>query len=131
MSADALEDMFVAECRRQGCQPSADVMRQVAVDLAGGVLTDQGLIVMPGKGAISPKDLVRSLRNFMPTAFGSLTGDKPLGNMTIDMRREIAASRKQPLPDDWDQVRSRMIGLSARMMDERAAMRRKMKAAVQ
>jgi hypothetical protein len=121
-----LDDLFVAECRKQGFQPNADAMRQAAIDLAGSTLTDQGLIAMPGKGAISLKDFVCSLRGLMPTAFGSLSDDKPAGNMTTDMRREIGTSRKQPLPDDWDQVRSRMIGTTATMMDEVAAMRRKM-----
>jgi hypothetical protein len=121
-----LEDLFVAECRKQGFQPNTDAMRQAAIDLAGSTLTDQGLIAMPRKGAISPKDFVCSLRGFMPTAFGSLSDDKSAGNMTTDMRREIAANRSRSLPSDWHDLPKKYSAgsLTGQMMDELAAARR-------
>jgi hypothetical protein len=124
MPADALEDMFVAECRRQGLQPSADAMRQAAVDLCGSAVTNGGLIAMPGKGSISPADFVRSLRNHMPESFGSLNDKSQAVSLTERMRREIAANPNRSLPADWSDVRSRMTGLTARMMDALAAARR-------
>lgn len=86
----------MAACRKAGFQPNAGAVRSAAIELAGGVLTDQGLIVLPGKGSISPADFARSLRNQMPEAFGALSNDaKPSGNLTADMRREIAARRNR------------------------------------
>jgi hypothetical protein len=118
-----VEDEFVTACRKQGFQPSADAMRQAAIDLAGSALT-AGLIVMPGKGSITPKDFASSLRNQMPEAFEALNHVRSSGNLTTDMRREIAA-RSRSLPADWSDIRSRMTGLTAQMMDERAATHRK------
>jgi hypothetical protein len=95
-----LEFLILTEARRQGVKPNADAVRQAGIDLAGSALTEQGLILMPGKGAISPADFVRSLRNRLPEAFGSID-DKPAGKpakLTERMRAEIAASRKRPLP---------------------------------
>lgn len=111
--ADRLEDLFVAECRRQGHHPDADAMGQVAVILAGSSLNDQNLIVMPGKGSLSPADLVRSLRGSMPESFSEICADKPDAQpagrtLTERYRAEIEASRlKRSLPSDWQQVRAK------------------------
>jgi hypothetical protein len=122
-----LEDLFVAECRRQGHQPSADAVRQAAVELCGSAITTEGLIRIPGKGTISPVDFVRSLRNHVPEAFGKIDVEQPQhGNLTERMRLEVAASRNPSVPADWQQVRKRYAtdSLTGRMMDELAAARR-------
>lgn len=121
---DHLEDLILTEARRQGYQPNVEAMRKAAVDLCGSSLTGQNLIHMPGKGSISPADFVHSLRNQMPEGFGSLNDDdqttKATGNLTERMRAEIAANRKQSMPADWNQVRSRYAAgsVTAEYMDE-------------
>jgi hypothetical protein len=129
---DHLEDLILTEARRQGIKASEAAVRQAACDLAGSNLIAQGLIAMPGKGTISTADFVRSLRNHMPQAFVPVT-DKPATpeerrsgeTLTDFMRRQVEAGRKRPLPDDWDQIRSRASGLTARSMDEVASKRRR------
>ncbi len=120
-----IEDLILKEARRQGVMPNADAVRQAGIDLAGAVLTGDGLISLPGRGAISPADFTRSLRRAMPNGFVSIA-DRPATSderrsgetMTDFMRRQVEAGRKQlQLPDDWEQVRSRYIGLTASMMD--------------
>jgi hypothetical protein len=107
-------------------------VRQAGIDLAGSSLTAQGLIAMPGKGTLSTADFVRSLRNTMPQAFVPVI-DKPATSegrrsgetLTSYMRREVESGLKRPLPEDWDQIRTKVTGLTARMMDEVAAKRRR------
>jgi hypothetical protein len=122
---DQIEDAIASAALKQGLKASAAAMRQVAVDLAGSTMTADHLISVPGKGSISPRDYVNSLRNLMPTAFTPIT-DKPATSderrsgetLTSFMKRTIEASRKQHrLPDDWQQVRSRVTGLTQIMMD--------------
>jgi hypothetical protein len=125
-----IEDAFVAASRNAGYQPNAAVMRQVAIEVSGGVMTEHGLIVLPGKGALSPVDLARSLRNQMPGAFSRLSDidepSEPSSNLTTDMSREIAASRNRTLPSNWHDVRKQYSAksLTGKMMDELAAARR-------
>ncbi|MGN8547204.1 hypothetical protein ACQPTN_21385 [Bradyrhizobium sp. 13971] len=119
-----LEDLFVREARRQGYQPDQRAMRQAAVDLAGSSLTGEGLVAMPGRGSISPADLVRSLRNQMPESFESVDDEPRTDTLTERWRREVAAGRKQASPTDWSDIRSRMTGVTGRFMDEIAAARR-------
>jgi hypothetical protein len=118
-----LEDKFVAECRRQGYQPDQHAMAKAAVDLCGGNLTEQGLIHMPNLGVIAPADFVRSLHGQMPEAFQALDAKptiKPTGNLTVDMKAEIAANRRQrALPSDWLAVRSKATGTTAQHLAER------------
>jgi hypothetical protein len=129
---DHLEDLILAEARRQGYRPNAEAMRQAAIDLAGSTLNGQNLITMPGRGSISPADFVRSLRSLMPSAFSKVgekpSDDKPAGKtLTEFMREQIEGSRKQiPLPDDFDRVRNRYAvgSLTRTMMDSIAAARR-------
>jgi hypothetical protein len=127
-----LEDLIMSEAHRQGVKASEAAVRQASTDLAGSTLIAQGLIAMPGKGTISTADFVRSLRNQMPQAFVPVT-DKPATSeerrtgetLTSYMRRQVEAGPKRPLPEDWDQVRTRVSGLTARMMDEVASKRRR------
>lgn len=127
---DNLEDLVLKEARRQGYQPNQHAMRQAAIDLAGSVMTG-GLIVIPGLGAISPADFTRSLRDRMPESFAGIDDKQPAksaGNMTESMRAEIAASRKQATPADWNKVRGKYAAgtVTAQHMKERehAAIRR-------
>lgn len=112
-----LEDLIVKEARQQGHQPDQRAVMQAGIDLAGAILTAEGLIHLPGRGVIAPADFVRSLRSTMPAAFSPVTDDKPATTSnerrsgetrTAHMRRLIEAGRKQPrMPDDWDSVRQR------------------------
>lgn len=120
-----IEDLIASEAVRQGLKINAEGMRRAAIDIAGGTLTADRLIAMPGRGSISAADFVRSLRNAMPEGFAPVT-DKPATSderrsgetLTAFMRRQVEAGRKQlQLPDDWEQVRSRYTGLTASMMD--------------
>ncbi|MEH2510174.1 hypothetical protein V1291_001528 [Nitrobacteraceae bacterium AZCC 1564] len=115
-----LEDLFVAECRRQGCQPNSSAMMQMAIDLAGSLVSGDGTIRIVRNGenfSMRANDYVRSLRDSMPTAFENLTEAKAKGlSLTERMRAEVEASRKG-LPSDWREVRSRVTGLTASMMD--------------
>jgi hypothetical protein len=133
---DHLEDMVLMEARRQGYQPDQHAMRQSAIDLAGSVMTGDGLIAMPGRGSISPADFVRWLRNAMPMAFSALDDDKlqaealsdgrPAGGTLTDrMRAEVNANRKRSMPTDWKQVRSKYAAgsVTAEHMDAAAARR--------
>jgi hypothetical protein len=126
-----LEDLIVAEARKLGFAVSSDAVMQSAIDLAGAVLTPQGLLALPGKGTLAPADYARALRAAMPTAFKPLDADRseatPAGNMTEWMCRQVAATRrKTPLPEDWHRARGQYAdsSLTARMMDEIAASRR-------
>jgi len=113
-----LEDLIVAECRRQGCQPNSSAMMQMAIDLAGSSVGSDGMITVSRNGencSLRAGDYVHSLRGSMPTAFQSLTEAKSL-SLTERMKAEVAASRKG-LPSDWKDVRSRVTGLTASMMD--------------
>ncbi|WP_065753000.1 hypothetical protein [Bradyrhizobium paxllaeri] len=127
---DHLEDLILTEARRQGIQPNADAMRKAAIDLAGSVMTSDGLIALPGRGSITTADFVRSLQKQMPEAFGTLNEGKPAikpsGNLTADMKAELESSRrKQSMPADWGSVRARYSpdSLTARYMEELAASR--------
>lgn len=112
-----IESLVMTEAHRQGFQPDQHAVRQAGVDLAGAVLTNQGLINMPGRGCISPADFVRSLRNTMPAAFTPVSDDKQTTatderrsgeTLTAHMTRLVEASRKPArMPDDWQQVRAR------------------------
>ncbi|WP_316164542.1 MULTISPECIES: hypothetical protein [unclassified Bradyrhizobium] len=106
-----LESLVVDAARKQGFKPTADAVRQAVVDLAGAVLSDEGLIILPGKGALSPAHYAAALRAAMPAAFRPLDTDRPdvppAGNLTMQMRAAVAASRKQALPADWNAVRER------------------------
>ncbi|WP_409188487.1 hypothetical protein [Bradyrhizobium sp. RDM4] len=112
-----IESLIMTEAHRQGCQPDQHAVRQAGIDLAGAVLTNQGLINMPGRGSISPADFVRSLRNTMPAAFTPMSDDKATTatderrsgeTLTAHMRRLVEASRKPVRqPGDWQDVRSR------------------------
>jgi restriction endonuclease Mrr len=126
MTTDAIEDLFVAECRRQGHQPGQNVMREAGITLAGSSLTAQGLVSLPSKGVISLSDLVRSLHSQMPESFSEISADKPgtqqAGNLTEAMRLEVAETRQaRRLPDDWKQARDKYATntLTAKMMAER------------
>lgn len=121
---DPLETLILTEARKLGCQPNSDAMRQATIHLAGATLTDQGLIHLPNVGSIAPADFIRSLRNQTPESFATL-GDKPpatksSGNLSADMKAEVAANRRQrALPRDWLAVRSNATGTTAQHMAER------------
>ena len=118
-----LEDILISTARKIGIHPTALAMTQVALDLAGSVVVD-GMIVVAGKGALAPRDYIASLQAAMPGGFTRL-GAPPAptrkGNLTEQMKQEIAESRSNALPSDWHTVRSRMKGLTAAMMDDRAS----------
>jgi len=121
---DHLETVILSEANRQGIQPNADAMRKAAVDLAGSVMTSDGLISIPGLGSISAGDFVRSLHGQMPESFAAVdsktSATKSSGNMTADMKAEIAAGRRQrTLPSDWLAVRSKATGTTAQHLAER------------
>ena len=116
-----LEDIIVSTARQLGVHPTALVMTQVALDLAGSVVVD-GMIVIAGKGVLAPRDYIASLRARLPGGFAPL-GPPPAttgnGNLTEQWKHEIAESRSKALPSDWQAVRSRVKGLTAEMMDDR------------
>ncbi|MGO4712535.1 hypothetical protein [Bradyrhizobium sp. 2TAF24] len=123
-----IESLILAEARRQGYQPNADAVRQASIDLAGSVMTSDGLIAMPGRGSVSKADFVTSLRNHLPGAFLKVQDTpaasderRPGETLTDFMRRRVEADRKRSVPDDWDEVRSKVTGLTAQMMDARVA----------
>ena len=116
-----LEDLIISTSRQLGVHPNANAMTQVALDLAGSTVID-GMIVIVDKGSLRPRTYVESLRASMPSGFAPIdTPTLPLGNLTDQWRREIAENISKALPAEWDNVRSRMKGLTARMMDERAS----------
>lgn len=119
-----LETLIVKEAERQGRRANQDAIRQAGVDLAGGSMTPQGLINLPGRGCISPADFVRDLHNRMPEAFAIVadegTSEATACNLTERMRQEVAATRRQrALPSDWLAVRSKATGITAQHMAER------------
>lgn len=124
-----LENLIVAEARKHGFAVTADAVMQSAIDLAGGTMTNEGLISLPGRGTISIRDYARALQASMPAAFRPLDADQPEakpGSLTEAMRQEVAASRrKTALPDDWNEVRARYEAdtVTGRMMREREAAR--------
>ena len=119
-----IESLIVKEANRQGVMPNETVVRQASIDLAGASLTPQGLINLPGRGAISPADFTRSLRATMPGCFSPLDAEpvaKPTTTLTERYKSEIEANRrKQSAPDDWHSVRSRYAdgSITASHMDE-------------
>lgn len=118
-----LEDLIISTARQLGVHPTALAMTQVALDLAGSEVID-GMIVVPGKGALKPDDYLKSLRSAMPSGFAPVAAPVEITvtkNLTDEMRREIAESRSNVLPAEWHAVRSRMKGLTAEIMDERAS----------
>jgi hypothetical protein len=126
---DHLETLIVSEANRLGIQPSAEAMQRAAIDLAGSVMTSDGLISIPGLGSISAGDFVRSLHGQMPEAFQALDAKsaKPVGSLTARMMREVEANRRKKSPsEDWQQVRGKYdaSSLTARYMEELAASRR-------
>lgn len=121
---DHLEDLIAAEALRQGFKANADAIRAAAIDLAGGLMTSDRLIHMPGRGSISPADYIRDLLDRMPNAFARLAdkrkAETTMGSLTEQMRQEVAASRRQqPLPSDWLAIRSKAAGITAQHMAER------------
>jgi hypothetical protein len=127
-----IEDAIASAALKLDLKASAAVMKQVAVDLAGSTMTADHLISVPGKGSISPRDYVNSLRNLMPEGFAPIA-DKPATSderrpgetMTDHMRRLVAAGRKRSFPSDWGQIRERATGLTRACMDEIEAKRRR------
>lgn len=119
--SDHLESLILTEARRQNLQPNAIAVRQAAIDLAGASLTTQNLINLPGRGAISPADYIRSLRDQMPEGFGRIDNETPTakaaGTLTERYRAEIAATRKQGHITDADLAR--YTGLTRQYMEER------------
>ena len=114
-----LESLIITEAHRQGCQPDQHAIRQAGIDLAGASLTSQGLIRLPGLGAISAADFTRSLRARMPEAFSAIDDkpELPAGNLTSAMMAEVAASRKQARITDADL--DRFTGVTRQHMEER------------
>ncbi|MHC2841708.1 hypothetical protein [Bradyrhizobium diazoefficiens] len=114
-----LESLILTEAHRQGCQPDQHAIRQASIDLAGAVLTSQGLIHLPGLGAISAADFTRSLRARMPEAFSTIDDkpQRPAGNLTAAMMAEVAASRKQARITDADLAR--FSGVTREHIEER------------
>jgi hypothetical protein len=116
-----LEDILAEEIERQGARATPEGFKQMLTDTIGRM--DNGFIRLE-RGSISIRDYVRSVRQQNPEFFGSESGEKPTGNLTESMRREIAERRSRGLPSDWTTVRQHMTGLTASMMDERAAARK-------
>lgn len=114
-----LESLILTEAHRQGCQPDQHAIRQAGIDLAGAAMTSQGLIHLPGLGAISVADFTRSLRARMPDAFSPIEAkpQRPVGNLTSAMMAEVAVSRKHARITDADL--SRYTGVTRQHMEER------------
>ncbi|MFB6418216.1 MULTISPECIES: hypothetical protein [Bradyrhizobium] len=113
-----LESLILTEANRQGCQPDQHAIRQAGVDLAGAILTSQGLIHLPGLGAISVADFTRSLRARMPKAFSTIDDGKPEAALTVSELR-----RKRPLDAAWRARLASATGITKSMMDEIATRR--------
>lgn len=113
-----LESLILTEAHRQGCQPDQHAIRQAGVDLAGAVLTSQGLIHLPGLGAISVADFTRSLRARMPEAFSTIDDGKPEAELTVSELR-----RKRPLDAEWQARRASATGITRAHMNEIASRR--------
>lgn len=118
-----LEDLLADELDQQGVRAKPDIFREMLTECIGRV-TDNGSILLPA-GAISLADYVRSIRMNQPQLFETATTQKASGNLTERMRREIAQSLNRSLPSDWEEVRSKHTGLTARMMDEIATARQR------
>jgi hypothetical protein len=116
-----LEDILANEIECQGTRATQDGFKQMLAEVIGRF--NGGFIALP-VGSISLPDYVRSVRQQNPEFFGSESGEKPSGNLTESMRREIAETRSRGLPSDWTTVRQHMTGLTAQMMDELAAARK-------
>lgn len=122
-----LEDLIIAEARRQGVHPNSTALMQTAMDLAGSGVAG-GNIILPGRGVLAASAYVRTLREALPNGFSPISPSTTenaafSGNVTADMARKVAASRLRALPDDWDRVRSQVVGKTAAAMDAIAASR--------
>jgi hypothetical protein len=134
-----LEDLLANEIERQGFRVTPDAFRHLLTECIGRVTRD-GLIKVPftdsetGFGGMSFQHFVEMHRRNSPTSFTPIVNQdasqpkeprKPTGNLTTDMKLEIADTRSQSLPSDWNAVRSRHTGLTAQMMDEIATARQR------
>ncbi|MCP3400493.1 hypothetical protein [Bradyrhizobium sp. CCGB20] len=121
---DLFEELIASEAVRQGFTMNSEAMRTAVVDLCGSSLTEDRMFHMPGRGSISMADFVLDLRGRMPNAFVSLVDERQTeattGNLTEQMRQEVAANRRQrALPSDWLALRSKATGTTAAHMAER------------
>lgn len=117
---DHLEDLIAKEANRQGIRINADGLRQATVDLAGSVLTGDGLIAIPSLGSISAADFVRSLHSQAPESFAPLNADTPAkpvdhtgSTLTQRYAAEIAANRGKRRIDA-----SKFTGLTRQYIEE-------------
>lgn len=124
---NVIEDLFVAEARRQGYQPTSAAMMAAASHYAGSRVTGDFLVTSQGY-SIHIRDAVASLRNEMPSGFALIDDvrDDELpdsATLTQRMMHELRQNRQNVMPSDWKEVRARMTGKTAEMMDAAEAKR--------
>lgn len=119
---DHLDDILVAESRRQGLQPSADAMKAAAIALAGSRV-EGDFIVSPTGQSIHVRDAVASLHASQPESFTRIDattdddhGYSP-GTLTARMIEENRRNRMSGKPVDAGRYR----GLTAQFLAENAA----------
>lgn len=114
-----IEDAIVAAARAVGFAINSAIMTTVAIDLAGSTL-ENGLIMVPGKGALKVQDYLKDLHARAPSGFSKVQQQpgKPDSERTIGEMR-----RKRPLDAAWHARRAGATGITRTMMDEIAAHR--------
>lgn len=113
MTTESIEDAVVSAARAKGYAINSTTMATVAIDLAGSTMTD-GLITIPGKGALSVQDYLRDLHDRAPSGFSRLQQpDKPDQERTITEMRRI-----RPLDAAWHALHAKATGITKTMMDE-------------
>lgn len=108
-----IEDAIVSAARAVGFAINSTIMTTVAIDLAGSTL-ENGLIMVPGKGALTVQDYLKDLHARAPSGFSKVQQpDKPDSERTIGEMR-----RKRPLDAEWHARRAKATGITRTMMDE-------------
>lgn len=114
-----IEDAIVAAARAVGFAINSAIMTTVAIDLAGSTL-ENGLIMIPGKGALKVQDYLKDLHSRAPSGFSKVQQpDKPDAERTIGEMR-----RKRPLDAAWHARRASATGITRTMMNEIETSRR-------
>lgn len=118
----SLEDAFISEARRLGYQPDREVMKAVAVKLAGSTLRD-GYIVLPNGNSLAVADAVKGFRSAHPDNFTALD-ETPKDHGFVGLTKAYLEENRRTKLSGKPESDHRYIGLTARMIEERAAARK-------
>lgn len=113
-----LEDAFISESNKLGFAPSRAAMIEFATQFAGSKSVGD-FIITPANEICPISEVVSAIRDQMPDAFSKNRIDDTMSF------GEIRRIRETRMPSDWNDVRKRYTGLTAQMMDERAAARQR------